>query len=44
MVYPLPEAGKRVSKLFESARFDVVVTDYRMPRMNGAELIQQSVN
>ena len=27
--------------LFESAHFDVVVTDYRMPRMNGAELIQR---
>ena len=26
-------------KLFEATNFDVVVTDYRMPRMNGAELI-----
>ena len=25
--------------LFRSTRFDVVVTDYRMPEMNGAELI-----
>ena len=46
----LEELGYRVSvarngeeglKLFESAHFDVVVTDYRMPRMNGAELIQR---
>jgi CheY-like chemotaxis protein len=27
--------------LFESSNFDVVVTDYRMPRMNGVELIQR---
>ncbi len=27
--------------LFESGSFDVVVTDYRMPRMNGVELIQR---
>jgi CheY-like chemotaxis protein len=26
-------------KLFKSHRFDVVVTDYRMPGMNGAQLI-----
>jgi len=32
--------GEEGLKLFESAHFDVVVTDYRMPRMNGAELIQ----
>ena len=46
----LEEAGYRVEvagsgeeglKLFEAVRFDVVVTDYRMPRMNGAELIQR---
>ena len=33
--------GEEGLKLFESAKFDVVVTDYRMPRMNGAELIQR---
>jgi CheY-like chemotaxis protein len=33
--------GEEGLKLFESARFDVVVTDYRMPRMNGAELIRR---
>ena len=33
--------GDEGLKLFESANFDVVVTDYRMPRMNGAELIQR---
>ena len=27
--------------LFESGQFDVVVTDYRMPKMNGVELIQR---
>lgn len=33
--------GEEGLKLFEATRFDVVVTDYRMPRMNGAELIQK---
>jgi CheY-like chemotaxis protein len=33
--------GDEGLKLFQSANFDVVVTDYRMPRMNGAELIQR---
>jgi CheY-like chemotaxis protein len=27
--------------LFETGKFDVVVTDYRMPRMNGTELIKR---
>ncbi|MEO8596633.1 MAG: response regulator [Candidatus Solibacter sp.] len=27
--------------LYQATKFDVVVTDYRMPRMNGAELIQR---
>ena len=44
----LEEAGCRVQiagnaedglRIFEGGTFDVVVTDYRMPRMNGAELI-----
>ena len=33
--------GEEGLKLFESSSFDVVVTDYRMPRMNGAEFIQR---
>jgi CheY-like chemotaxis protein len=33
--------GEEGLKLFEAFPFDVVVTDYRMPRMNGAELIQR---
>jgi CheY-like chemotaxis protein len=28
-------------KLVAASRFDVVVTDYRMPRMNGTELIER---
>lgn len=31
--------GEEGLKLFESLSFDIVVTDYRMPRMNGTELI-----
>ncbi|MCX6630941.1 MAG: response regulator [Candidatus Solibacter sp.] len=27
--------------LFQAAKFDVIVTDYRMPGMNGGELIQR---
>jgi CheY-like chemotaxis protein len=34
-------SGEEGLKLFEANRFDVVVTDYRMPRMNGVELIQR---
>jgi CheY-like chemotaxis protein len=33
--------GEEGLKLFESLPFDVVVTDYRMPRMDGAELIKR---
>ena len=33
--------GEEGLKLFESDNFDVVVTDYSMPRMNGIELIQR---
>jgi CheY-like chemotaxis protein len=45
----LEEVGYRVQiaangedglKCFEAHRHDVVVTDYKMPRMNGVELIQ----
>jgi CheY-like chemotaxis protein len=31
--------GEEALKLFSSSRFDVIITDYRMPRMNGTELI-----
>ena len=34
-------SGEEGLKLFQATQFDVVVTDYRMPRMNGAELIQR---
>jgi len=34
-------SGEEGLKSFEAQRFDVVVTDYRMPRMNGVELIQR---
>jgi CheY-like chemotaxis protein len=46
----LEEVGYRVQiaangedglKCFEAQRHDVVVTDYKMPRMNGVELIQR---
>jgi CheY-like chemotaxis protein len=46
----LEEVGYRVQiaangddalKSYEAQRFDVVVTDYKMPRMNGVELIQR---
>ena|ERR1051326_2720439 len=33
--------GEEGLKLFDSQKFDVVVTDYRMPRMNGVELIER---
>ena len=33
--------GEEALNLFNSGEFDVVVTDYRMPRMNGAELIMK---
>jgi len=33
--------GEEGLKLFESFPFDVVVTDYRMPRMDGGELIKR---
>src|SRR5438046_10697575 len=34
--------GEEGLKLFQTARFDVVVTDFRMPRMDGKEVIQGS--
>ena len=33
--------GEEGLKLFQTAPFDVVVTDFRMPRMNGKELIER---
>jgi CheY-like chemotaxis protein len=33
------ENGEKGLALFQASNFDVVVTDYRMPKMNGAELI-----
>jgi CheY-like chemotaxis protein len=36
--------GEEGLKLFEAERFDVVVTDYRMPGMGGIELIQRIRN
>jgi CheY-like chemotaxis protein len=33
--------GEEGLKLFDIGRFDVVVTDYRMPGMNGLELIRE---
>lgn len=33
------ENGEEGLKLYEASNFDVVVTDYRMPRMNGVEMI-----
>jgi CheY-like chemotaxis protein len=32
--------GEEAFELFQPTLFDVVVTDYRMPRMNGIELIR----
>src|SRR5208283_5304665 len=37
----IAQNGEEGLKLFESANFDVVVTDYRMPGMDGAELIRR---
>lgn len=35
------QAGEEGLRLLEASAFDVVVTDYRMPRMNGVELIER---
>jgi CheY-like chemotaxis protein len=35
----IASGGREALDLFSSSRFDVVVTDYRMPQMNGIELI-----
>jgi CheY-like chemotaxis protein len=33
--------GEEGLKLFETVKFDLVVTDFRMPRLNGLELIER---
>ncbi len=33
--------GPEALELFSGSRFDLVVTDYKMPRMNGVELIER---
>jgi len=40
-VVEVADNGEEGLKLFEASNYDVVVTDYRMPRMNGVELIQR---
>ena len=35
------QTGEEGLKIFEACTFDVVVADYRMPRMNGVELIER---
>lgn len=35
----IAESGEEGLKLFRTSNFDVVVTDYRMPHMNGVEFI-----
>jgi CheY-like chemotaxis protein len=37
----IAENGEEGLRLFESSHCDVVVTDYRMPRMNGTQLIER---
>jgi CheY-like chemotaxis protein len=37
----IAETGEEGLKLFEAGAFDLVVTDYRMPGMNGVELIRR---
>jgi CheY-like chemotaxis protein len=40
-VVAIASGGEEALELFLATAFDVVVTDYRMPRMNGTELIQK---
>ncbi|MBS2029996.1 MAG: response regulator [Deltaproteobacteria bacterium] len=38
----LASSGEEALKLFESAPFDVICTDFRMPGMDGLELLQRA--
>lgn len=35
------KSGEEALELFEARKFDLMVTDYKMPRMNGVELIRK---
>lgn len=37
----MARTGEEGLKLLEASRFDIVVTDYRMPRMSGTELMNR---
>ena len=41
VAYRSRSTAKMASNSSQAAKFDVVVTDYRMPRMDGGELIQR---
>lgn len=40
----LARSGKEALGLLEAQEFDAIVTDYRMPEMNGAELLARAVD
>ena len=37
----ISRGGEEALKLFAASRFDLIVTDYKMPRMNGTEFIER---